>query len=213
MEHFCYSNMVSDNEDDSDDTKQRCTPRGRITLFKTVSCHGKLLKTTAIEENIHDLASPGTQLLTQPPYNAILTDIEEENLSFMSSQAELLRWHYRMGHCYFTRLRLLSALSIIPSNILKVKPPKCDRCLYGAMKKCPQRTKSANNLGPIWEASASGECVSVNHMESSTPGFIDQLKGKPTKQSYHAETIFLDHHIDLTYVYLQQGLSPEDTLE
>ena len=50
-------------------------------------------------------------------------------------------------------------------------------------------------------------------MESITTGFIAQLKGKPTKQRYCAATIFLDHHSDLTYVYLQQGLSSEYTVE
>ena len=50
-------------------------------------------------------------------------------------------------------------------------------------------------------------------MESSIPGLIAQLKGNPTKQHYRTTTIFLDHHSDLTYVHLQQGLSPEETIE
>ena len=50
-------------------------------------------------------------------------------------------------------------------------------------------------------------------MESSTPGFIDQLKVKTTKQRYHAEKIFLDHYSDLTYVHLQQELSSEETIK
>ena len=39
---------------------------------------------------MHDLASPGTQLLTQLPSNVTLTDTGEENLSSESLQAELL---------------------------------------------------------------------------------------------------------------------------
>ena len=50
-------------------------------------------------------------------------------------------------------------------------------------------------------------------MESSNPGFIAQLKGKPTKQRYHAETILLDHYSDLSYVQLQRGLSPGKTVQ
>ena len=50
-------------------------------------------------------------------------------------------------------------------------------------------------------------------MESNNPGFIDQLKGKPTNKCYRAATIFLDHHSDLTYMHLQRGLSSEETVE
>ena len=41
-------------------------------------------------------------------------------------------------------------------------------------------------------------------MEYSNPGFISQLRGKPTKQNYRAATIFLDHYSDITYVKLQR---------
>ena len=82
---------------------------------------------------------------------------------------------------------LLAALGILPRKILKVKPPKYDGCLYGAMKKRPWRTKSVNNQGSIREASAPGNFILVNHMESSTPGFIAQLKGKLTNQHYRTE--------------------------
>ena len=92
-EHVCYSNVVSDDEEKDEDPKQRHTPRGHIPLFKPVSRDGNLCTTTVREENVHDLASPGTQLSTQPPANVILTIIEEENLSSDSPQAELLRWY------------------------------------------------------------------------------------------------------------------------
>ena len=50
-------------------------------------------------------------------------------------------------------------------------------------------------------------------MESSTPGFIAQLNGKPTNQCYRTSKISLGHHIDMTYVHLQRGLSSEETVE
>ena len=78
---------------------------------------------------------------------------------------------------------------------------------------CHGRTKSANNQFSIWEDFAPGDCVLLDQMESSTPRFIAQLKGKLTKQSYRADTIFLDHHSDLTYVHLQQVLSSKETVE
>ena len=79
-----------------------------------------------------------------------------------------------------------------------MKPPKYAGCLYDAMIKRPWRTESANKQGSIREASDPGECISLDQMESSTPGFIAQLKGKTTKQRYRTATIFLDHNSDLT---------------
>ena len=78
----------------------------------------------------------------------------------------------------FNQLRLLAALGILPRNLLKVKPPKCAVCLYGAMKNPPWCTKYADNRNSIRKDSAPGECILVDHMEYSTPGFISQLKGK-----------------------------------
>ena len=80
MEQIFYSNMVSDDEDDEEITKSRHTTKGHIALFKPFSCNGNLITTTAREENVHDLTSPGTQLPTQPPVNAILTEIKEEKI-------------------------------------------------------------------------------------------------------------------------------------
>ena len=118
-------------------------------------------------------------------------------MSSESPQEELLQWHYRLGHFLFTQLQLLSALGVLPRKLLKVNPPKCAGCLYGAMKKRSWRTKSANNLVSIREASSPVKCALVDQMGSSTPRFISQLKGKLTKQSYRAAIIFLDHHSDL----------------
>ena len=158
------------------------TPKFHAPLLKPVSRDGNLKTTTAREENVHDLASTGNQLPTQSPANVILINIEEDNLYSESLQAELLRWHCYLGHCLFTRLMLLSALRIPPRKILKVKPPKCAGCLYRAMAKHLYHTKYVNNRGSIWEAPPPGECISVHHMDSSTPGFISQLRGKPIKQ-------------------------------
>ena len=183
IEHVCYSNAVSDDEGNP---KQVHTPKGTAPLFKPVSFDGNLRTINPREENVHDLAPPGTQIPTQPPDNFILTNIEEDNMSSDSPQSELLRWHYRLWQCLFTRLRLLAALCILPRKLLKVNPTKCAGCLYFAMKKRPWQTKSVKNRGSIWEASAPGECISVDRTESSTPVFIVQPKGNTTNHSYLA---------------------------
>ena len=125
----------------------------------------------------------------------------------------MLLWNYLLGHCSFKRLGILAALGILSRKLLKVKHSKCAGCLYGAMTKRPWQTKSVINQGYIREASAPGECISVDQMESITPWFIAQLKGNPTKQRYCAETIFLDRYSDLTYVHLQRVSLSEETVE
>ena len=50
-------------------------------------------------------------------------------------------------------------------------------------------------------------------MESITPIFIAQLKGKKTKQCYHTATIFLDHYSGLAYVHLQIIFPSDKTLQ
>ena len=80
-EHVYCSNLVSDDEDEDEYTKQGHTPRYHIPLSKPVSRNGNLTTTKDREENVHDIVSPGTHLLTQPPTNVIPTDIEEENMS------------------------------------------------------------------------------------------------------------------------------------
>ena len=50
-------------------------------------------------------------------------------------------------------------------------------------------------------------------MDSSSPVFIAQLKVKPTKHFYRAETIFLDNYSDITYMHLQRVLSSEEMVK
>jgi len=38
-----------------------------------------------------------------------------------------------------------------------------------------------------------GDCISCDQLESSAPGRIAVLKGRPSKASYHACTFFIDH--------------------
>ena len=112
----------------------------------------------------------------------------------------------------FTKLKLLAVLNIIPHRLALMKPPtKCACCIYGKMTKQPWRTKSKNNQ-PTQLATAPSQCLSVNHMESSTLGFIGQLKGKLTISRYKYATVFIDNFSRYKDIYLQRTLSSEETL-
>ena len=73
----------------------------------------------------------------EPPQPAHVIDDDEENLTATTPQAELLRWHYCLGHASFKKIKLLAMLGILPRRLASVENPKCAGCLYGAMTKKP----------------------------------------------------------------------------
>ena len=81
------------------------------------------------------------------------------------------------------------------------------------MPKKNWRTKGATSRGKIQPLTQPGEYVSVDQLESITPGFIAQLKGNLTKDRHKCATIFLDHYSSLSYVHLQRTTNGDDTLE
>ena len=138
-------------------------------------------------------------------------EIEEKGDVLASSDAgELLRYHYRFGHMSFNRLRQMAKEGIIPRRLAKAKIPTCAACQFGKMTKKNWRTRKKGRR--IHQATRPGQVVSVDQMESSTKGFIAQMKGLLTKRRYTCATIFVDHFSDLSYVHLQESLSSKDTL-
>jgi hypothetical protein len=91
----------------------------------------------------------------------------------------------------------------IPSKPASVRPPRCTQCLFGAMTKVTWCTKEQHDNGhAVFAATKWGECVSVDHMQSTEPGFYAQAKGALTKTCYHNATIFVDHFSHLQFVYM-----------
>jgi hypothetical protein len=109
--------------------------------------------------------------------------------------------HYPLGHLPFSRLKQLAINGKIPKKLAKVVPPKCAGCLFSAMTKIPWCGKETKASHKVFVATKPGECVSVNQMTSTEPGFYAQLKGTLTKQRYRCATIFVDHFSCLPYVH------------
>ena len=159
------------------------------------------------EENMTDLNT----IKTATPANIIP---DTETITADDPQAELLRWHYRLGHASFKLIKLLSALAILPRRLKDAKTPKCAGCIFGAMHRRPWRTKPGKQkTREIHTVTKPGQCVSVDQLESRTPGLIPQLKGKLTKQRYKAATVFVDHFSRLSFVYLQRSVTSNETLD
>ena len=139
--------------------------------------------------------------------------VEDEEIHFKDEQQELLHWHHRLGHMPFSRLREAAEVGIIPRRLRNVKAPKCTACMYAKATKKPWRTKAPPTCQAIPTVNAPGAVVSVDQLESSTPGFIGQLRGWLTRQRYTCATVFVDQYSDLTFVYLQRSTNSDETLD
>jgi hypothetical protein len=137
---------------------------------------------------------------------------EDVHLAATNNQAELMQWHYRLGHLTFAKLKQLALNGEIPKKLAKVTPPKCAGCLFGAMTKIPWRGKETKASHEVFIATKQGECVSVDQMASTEVGFFAQMKGKLTKRHYRCATIFVDHCSRLRFVHLQVDDSSAETL-
>ena len=144
-----------------------------------------------------------------------LTEEDEYCVAAPDDQAELMRWHYRLGHEPFARLKTLAENGEIPKRLARVRPPRCAGCLYGAMTKVPWRSKGQRDAThPVFAATKPGECVSVDQMQSTEPGFFAQAKGILTKTRYKNATIFVDHYSRLKFVYLMtSNLTGKETVD
>ena len=58
--------------------------------------------------------------------NPKLDEDKHVYLTAVDNQAELMRWHYRLGHLPFSKLKQLVLNREIPGRLAKVKP-----CMYG----------------------------------------------------------------------------------
>jgi hypothetical protein len=70
------------------------------------------------------------------------------------------------------------------------------------MTKVPWQGKERKYQHSVFAATKPGECVSVDHLQSTEPGFFGQSKGRLTKTRYKNATVFVDHFLRLQYVYL-----------
>jgi hypothetical protein len=86
-------------------------------------------------EPINDIFMTNPDSLVPRETAAIVEEEEHEVLTTLTDKAELMRWHYRLGHLSFKKLKLLAESGRIPRKLAKLRAPKCACCLYGSMTK------------------------------------------------------------------------------
>ena len=153
-------------------------------------------------------------LQPEPNQNDVPTIVDDEEEHFDNVKAEFLRWHHRLGHLSPVKIQSLARYGILPKRLAKCDVPLCTSCLYGKATRRQWRTKMPKQKDERFPAvRGPGDCVSIDQLESTTPGLIAQLKGKPTTKRYTAATVFVDQFSGLSFVWLQKSTSAEETIE
>ena len=152
---------------------------------------------------------PQTTIVDLGPITDVIPEDPEPKL--LDPQDELLRWHYRLGHLPFDQLKQLADKGQLPKRLLSWHTPFCAACQYGKMKKRPWRVKGEDK-SMARTATYPGQVVSVNQLESTSPGFIAQLKGTLTQQRYRYATVFVDQFSRYTFIYLQKRITSHETV-
>ena len=130
-----------------------------------------------------------TSIINVGPVPNVIPDDQEP--TSLDPHDELLRWHYQLGHLSFDRIKQLASKGQLPKRFLSCKKPFCSACQYGKMTKQPWRVKG-DDKRVTKTATRPGQIMSVDQLESNTPGLIAQLKGKLTQQRYKYATVFVD---------------------
>uniref|UniRef100_UPI00293D8CF2 reverse transcriptase domain-containing protein n=1 Tax=Janthinobacterium sp. TaxID=1871054 RepID=UPI00293D8CF2 len=138
---------------------------------------------------------------------------EDEDVQAMTPQAEMLAWHYRLGHLPFERIKRLAERGDLPTKLATCKVPKCASCLYGKPTRRAWRSKlPKNKVSRLPAVTSPGAVVSIDQMISLTPGLIAQMRGFVTRKRYTTVTVFVDHFSGLSFVHLQQSTTAFETV-
>ncbi|KAI2503451.1 hypothetical protein MHU86_10999 [Fragilaria crotonensis] len=88
------------------------------------------------------------------------------------------------------------------AHLLTCPIPVCSACLFGKITKGAWCNKG--HVPTLEPAQAPGDIVSMDQLESSTPGLVAQSKGKSTNKRFTCATVFVDHYSRLSFVHMQE---------
>ena len=158
----------------------------------------------------------------------VMATVDSDNINITEGEKETLRWHQRLGHISFKKVKHLMRSGVLSnteatrklhtSACKSPKVPKCAACLYGKQTARPSPGKTthtikdregilkANNLFP-------GQEVSVDHFVCSTKGRLFSSYGRTSDSNlYCGGCIFVDHASGFIHTEMQKSLSSHETL-
>ena len=147
------------------------------------------------------------------------------NPTVMDEQQEYMRWHYKLNHASQKVMTKLASKGMLPAYITRIlntmdkqgrKGPICNDCYSASAARTPWRTKPSKQMKQSEDRRTKmlpGDVVSVDQLETSTPGFIGQITGILTRQRIVGSTIFVDEASDMGYVYHHLSMSSKETVK
>ena len=212
-----FTNYITDDEL-SDDYSQ-----GEVTSDVTTNDPSR--NSASTKPSAHISPSEGailTKLQSRPrpitfespsdgPHTVPDDDLQLEETN--SPQRQFMYWHHRLNHLSYTRMFKIVKAGMLPSALANVRPPRCTSCLLGKATRRPWRTKSSPTKQTTPTITAPGDCISVDQLQSTTPGLIAQMRGFTTKSRYHFATVFVNQYSSLSFVYLQKTSNMKETLQ
>ena len=178
--------------------------------------------------------SPAPPAAPNPDPSSILaaigTPTSDSNANLSEAQKCLLRWHCRLGHVGFDRVKFLLGSGVLAvsesakrlhraASSSSLELPKCRACLHAKqrVRSPPKRSKGkvTDHPGVLKQDNLlPGQAISVDHMICSQPGRRFNTRGKEADRSkFKGACIFVDHASGYINVQFQSVLTSHATLE
>jgi hypothetical protein len=125
-------------------------------------------------------------------------------LTIVSEMLQLLALHHQYGHIPMRKLQEMAKQGILPRRLAICGIPTCSACLFAKANKGPWRGKTRKSADDTKSATATGDVVSADQLESPTPGLITQMTGTLTTKRYKYATANVDQRSRFGYVHLQR---------
>ena len=143
--------------------------------------------------------------------------------TYMDEKHEYMRWHYKLNHASQRTMTRMAHQKLLPRFITKIlkkmeksgsKAPLCNDCYSACASRTQWRHKPCKGAKTKKrELLSPGDVVSVDQLESSTPGFLAQIMGTLTRKRIIGTSVYVDQASDLSYIYHHTSLSSEETVK
>jgi hypothetical protein len=193
------SDVISDEEDDGESSLGASTAAS-VIVPQTREIDNEPMPSTTTTIPATKSEKTTTFSLDGPLETSV---IEDQEVNIADLQSELMHWHYRLGS--YKKLKRMALAHESPYRLRHARPFRCSACMFSKATKKPWRTKAPVNQRTVPMITAPGDwCVSIDQLESKTPGLVAQMKSPVlTKHHYPAATVFVNQFSHLSFIYLQ----------
>ena len=201
---------------------------GRLSGITNNPCRGAIFAPKNLSSNL--LVSIGHKYFSSSPSINIasISSTIHDNHNLSGAEKELLRWHERLAHLAFSKVKFLlrsgalattEAARRLQRSAANVPSLKCAACLFAK-----QRTRSAPGLTNVVHQARSGvlknnnllpgQEVSVDHFICSQKGRLFSSRGRSKDEDmYKGGCLFIDHASNFVHIEFQQVLTTHATLQ